>query len=525
MRGERHILPSIPALFFVGILAFIMFVFQEPLLNSDGDLARHLRHGEYMLQHHDLIRADPFSFTRAGQPFVPFEYGSQLIFALTHRGAGLAGVTVLAALLIATAHALLARYLLRRGVEPLLAIVVVLAAAMLGIGHWLARPHLLTLVAIPVLLELLTPLGRGRLWPFALLFVIWANVHGGFVYGLVLIGIFGVAALLEAIRTRSSSEPRTDRYQQVRFYALAFAVSAAATLATPLGLALPRHILSTLGETYVLNHTSEFASPNFHLASAKLFLWVLLAALAAAIWSRRQVSILSTLLILAGIDFALVYQRNVTLFAFTALPVLAVELDGQWRAIPLLRGLRTSFEAGSRGASTALWIILGAGAAIALAAVHGRVGGRQWIADGFSPQRMPVHAVTAARTAGLSGHLFSDFTYGGYILYAWPEQKVFIDGGVDFYGGDLMRDYSVIRGMQTGWRELMQRWDLAVMLVRPAAPVAAELVHDGGWKYWYCDAQAVVLIRTGGPADRARSAPGPNPRDCRPRGSTEETGS
>jgi hypothetical protein len=525
MKAERHLLPSIPAIVFVGLLAFVMFVFQEPLLNSDGDLARHLRHGEYMLQHHTLIGADPFSFTRAGRPFVPFEYGSQLVFALTHRAAGLAGITVLAALLIASAYALLARYLLRRGVEPFLAVGVVLAAAMLGIGHWLARPHLMTLVAIPVLLELLTPRGRHRVWPFGVLFAIWANVHGGFVYGLVLIGIFGIAAVLEVVRARLNGESGTDRYPQVRFIAMALAVSAGATVLTPLGLTLHRHVISLLGESYILNHTSEFASPNFHLVSAKLFLWVLLLALAAAIWSRRQVSIATTLVTLAAIDFALVFQRNVTFFAFTALPLLAVELDSQWRALPLLSSLRSRFEAASRGASTVLWVIMAAAAAIALAAGHGRLGGRTLIVDDFSPERMPVRAVAAARSAGLSGNLFSDFTYGGYVLYAWPEQKVFIDGGVDFYGGDLMRDYTIIRGMKPGWRELIEQWDLAVMLLRPAAPVAAELVHDGGWSYWYCDAQAVVLVRHGGPADGVPGGTAPRPRDCLPRTQAEETGS
>jgi hypothetical protein len=92
--AARHWLPSIPATVFVGILAFVIFGFQEPLLNSDGDLARHLRHGEWMLEHHRLITADAFSYTKAGQPFVAFEYGSQLIYALIHRGGGLAGVTL-----------------------------------------------------------------------------------------------------------------------------------------------------------------------------------------------------------------------------------------------------------------------------------------------------------------------------------------------------------------------------------------------------------------------------------------------
>lgn len=520
MTSERHWLPSIPALVFAGTLAFVVFVFQEPLLNSDGDLARHLRHGEYMLQHHALIRADPFSYTMAGKPFVAYEYGSQLVFAVVHRVGGLAGVTVLAGLLIAAAYALVARYMLRRGVDPALACAVTLAAATVSVGHWLARPHLVTLAAVPILLELLSPVGRPRLWPFPLLFAVWANLHAGFLYGLIVIGIFLAAAALRAVRY----PPVPDRFSSVRFYSSALALAAVATLLTPNGFGLHRQMFATVGNAYVMNHTSEFASPDFHEAVAKLFMWVMLAALAAAMLSRRRVSVLAVLLTLAGIDLALVFQRNIPFFALTALPLLAVELDAEWRGLGLFSRARSAFEAGSRGASTVTWIAVTAGSAAMLGALHGRLGHRQLIGDEFSRNRLPVPAVARAREAGLTGRLFSDFTYGGYVLYAWPEQKVFIDGGTDFYGSGLMRDYATIRGMRPGWRELMRRWDLAILLVRPAAPLAAELAHEGGWTYWYCDPQAVILLR----ADVARSFPPPidsRPTQCAPASATEESAS
>src|SRR5215218_5773610 len=86
--GPRLRPPSIPAVVF-GLLAVVVpIALQTPLLNSDGDLARHLRHGRYMLEHGGLIRMDPFSFTRPGAPFVGFEYGSQLLYALAERLGG-----------------------------------------------------------------------------------------------------------------------------------------------------------------------------------------------------------------------------------------------------------------------------------------------------------------------------------------------------------------------------------------------------------------------------------------------------
>lgn len=72
---------------------------------------------------------------------------------------------------------------------------------------------------------------------------------------------------------------------------------------------------------------------------------------------------------------------------------------------------------------------------------------------------------------------------------------MFIDGGADFYGGALMREYGIIHDDLPGWQRLIQRWDLGILLVNPKAPIASEVMHDGGWRYWYCDATAVLLVR------------------------------
>ncbi len=510
---DRHFLPSIPATVFVGILAFVIFGFQEPLLNSDGDLARHLRHGEYMLQQHALIRFDPFSFTRPGQPFVGFEYGSQILYTLVNRAGGLAAVTVLAGILIATTYALVARYMLRRGVEPLLAALVTGAAMISGMGHWAARPHLVTMVAVLLLLELLSPLGKRRLWAFAPLFAIWANFHGGFTYGLIVIGIFLIGAGCEAVFSRSRAA-----WQDVRFFGAALAISAASTLIQPRPIAVYRHILAMFGDRYIIDHTNEFLSPNFHDPGTKLFLVVMLAAVSAAIVSRRRPSFTSIGFLIAGMYFALVHQRNATLFGLTALPLLAVQLDVDWRGLGLLRRTRLAFEAASRGAATSIWVLAACALAAVLSIAHGRIGGRQLLENRFSAREFPMAAVDQARAAGLTGRIFSDFAWGGYLLYAWPEQKVFIDGNTDFYGGALMREYGVIHDNLPGWHQLVERWGFSILIVSPKAPVASEIMHDGGWRYWYCDSTAVVLVRTdavpasSAPAvafNRARCAPVP----------------
>ena len=484
----RHWLPSIPATVFVGILAFVIFGFQEPLLNSDGDLARHLRHGEWMLQHHRLITADPFSYTKPGQPFVAFEYGSQLTYALANRAGGLAAVTVLAALLIATAYALIGRFMLRRGVDPLLAGLTIAASVVTGVSHWLARPHIFTLLSLSVLLEMISPLRRGRLWPFPVLFAIWANLHGGFVYGLILIALCVAASAWDVLNHRGGSG------QRLRFYTEALILAVSGTMLTPHGLALYGHIAAFVQETYLMNHTGELASPDFHDPAAMVFLVLLLGVMWSALVSGRKATALTALSVPAWAYFALVHQRDITIFGLAALPIMALHLDPAWRSVSQLRRIRDSFGAAAAAATTAPWICIAAAAAIALGASHGRLAGSQVIDDRFSARLMPVNAVEAARLAGLNGRLFADFSWGGYVLYAWPEQKVFIDGGTDFFGSNLMRDYGVVRGLRPGWRTLMDRWRFDIILVRPEAPLATELVHQAGWRYWYCDSTAVILV-------------------------------
>ena len=111
MTAPRRFHPSIPAIALVIWWVVASVVFPDRMLNADGDMLRHIGHGNWMLEHGRLIAEDPFSFTRGGQPFTGFEYGSQLILALVHN-AGSAGAVL--AMACWTAFGLLnARWLAR----------------------------------------------------------------------------------------------------------------------------------------------------------------------------------------------------------------------------------------------------------------------------------------------------------------------------------------------------------------------------------------------------------------------------
>ena len=486
--------PSIPALVF-GILGLtVPILLQKPMLNSDGDLARHLRHGRYMLEYRELIRADPFSFTRPGAPFTGFEYGSQLLYAFAEPLGGLAGVAVLAGLLIALTYALLTKFLLARGVDPLLACVITALAIALGINHWTARPHLFSFVAVMVLMSLLEggPRRRRAILACAVLFGVWANLHGGFVYGWILIGLYLAGSLGELVW----GDDRATWRERVRYHGAILATSVTVTLINPHGLELHRHVIGFFGKPFLRDNTAEFTSPDFHEGDGKVFLAVLLLGFVSLCVHRPRPTLPRLLVICAGVAFALLAVRNIPLFGLTALPVLALHLNNLWRRLPDPGGVRGRFESTAGNTVTLPWTFPVGALLAVLMMTGGRLGSLQLIRGEFDRTVFPVDAVAHARREQLQGRLFSEFTWGGYLVYAWPEQKIFIDGGTDFFGEDLFREFSKIKQMAPGWRDLLNKWDISLMLLQRRSALAHESARDPRWVLEYCDSLATIFHRT-----------------------------
>jgi hypothetical protein len=117
------------------------------------------------------------------------------------------------------------------------------------------------------------------------------------------------------------------------------------------------------------------------------------------------------------------------------------------------------------------------------------------IPGAFDPTIFPVLATEKAREAGLKGRVFNDFIWGGYLLLKWPEQKVFIDGQTDFYGEELTRAHTRISALYPGWRDLLSKWDVSLVMVPGQRSLPHELVREPAWRIWFCDSTAVVLQR------------------------------
>ena len=478
--------PSAVALVFCVFAFVVPLAFSGRLLNSDGDLPRHIVLGRYILTH-GVVFPDVFSHTMPGRPFIAYEWLSEVVFALTERVGGLVGVAVLAGTLISTSIALVLRYL-RPRVEPAFAIPVAFLTAMLTVPHWVARPHLFSFVCLAILLGVATTApGWRRHLVLLFLFAVWANLHPGFFYGLAVLGAYLVGDVLDH---RTLVRLRADVVSGL--------AAGLGSLANPLGWNLHVEILRSLSDTQSIAMVEEFHAPNPTSGYGLLFYGVVAASVAVLVMRHRFPPFSVLLPFVAAVVAGATAQRNAILFGLFAGPlVVASAADGirAWRWAPIAR-LRRNLAEDDAGAATAPWV-LGAGPLLlALVASSGRVGPVRLIPDDFSSEQFPVAAVTRARSGGLNTlRIFNEYTWGGYILYAWPAQRIYIDGMANFFGSALMEEYVRVRRAEPDWQDILRQRRVDLLLVPPDMPLARAAEASGGWDVWYRDEVSVILVR------------------------------
>jgi hypothetical protein len=319
------------------------------------------------------------------------------------------------------------------------------------------------------------------------------------VFGLGLIGIYFAGHALEYLLNND----RANELVRLRYLAKLFGFGLLGTLINPHFLALHRHVLGLFSQPFLLDNTNEFMSPDFHQLFAKLLLAALLGMIALLASVRTRPHAAHLLVILAMTYFVLTAQRNVQLFGVTVVPILVLLLDPYWRRFPDWRGIRAVFQRDAPLGRTLPYVLAMVALFGYLATGRGRVAGKQLIPDAVSAEVFPVAVVRRARAEHLQGNIYHSFIWGGYLIYAWPEQKVFIDGGTDFYGADLLKNYMAIGGLAPGWRDSLAQWNISLALVQPGSSLAHELLREPGWRLHDCDATAALLQKAEGISQRS----------------------
>ncbi len=525
-RALHFLLPSVRDVIF--ILLF-WAVLAGPLSNrplADSDIGWHIRTGERILAMRTIPRTDPFSSTMQGQPWFAWEWLYDLALGILHRTCGLNGVVWLCALFVAAIFAFLFSRLLRRGTGLLLAVVLMLLAEAASTIHLYARPHIVSWLFSLLWFVALEKWDRWEGWEhgqpprwirwfFPVSMLLWVNLHGGWPFGIALLGIYTFAAFVESWRTHDVFAAIRAAHR-ARAMAEVWAASAVATLVNPFGWRLHAHIYRYLGDRYLMNRIDEFRSPDFHGWAERCFAGILVLVLIAFAGSYRKLRLSHLLVVLVAAYAGFYSSRNLPvssmLLVLVAGPILwenFVALADKPGAWPWMRNgaARISQFSDRMGAQEMqllghLWPVVAVFLAFAICLQGGWLGSRQLIDAQFDSKKIPVAAVTFLQQESQGKQpstdpVFSTDAWSGYLIYRmYPERKVVVDDRHDLYGSGRIRQYLILTQAEPGWQNVLKEWQIRTALL-PAGSTLANLLRElpQDWRVGYEDNVAVVFER------------------------------
>jgi hypothetical protein len=521
-------------------------------LLGDGDTGWHVRIGEWILAHGQVPRQDMFSFTKPGQPFFAWEWLWDVGAAWLHQRWGMQAVVLASLLVIALTTVLLYRLVFRRCGNPLVSIALTGLASAAASVHWLARPHLVTMLMMMVFLTLLERVREGHtawLWSLPVLTILWTNLHGGFPIGIVIVGAYGAGELLRAAVTRDSEERRAS-LRAAGPYLAAAAGCALASLVNPYGYQLHVHMLEYFKDPFQLKYIQEFRSADFHSPPAIFLEIMLILGLCAAIWYGRRKQFAEVLLIAGFGHLSLVMARNMPIYTLAAAPIVAVPLVAWLKALaegPVAGWIRaaagTFVEMGEElvplerpwrmhVVPTVVMLLLVAGMESPMAGIK--------LKAEYDPNDYPEKALAALNPAWLNPaglvastpaafrtggdspvhmaavaeppvvlnklsepnqlfepnqRIFTHDEWGDYLIYKLSPRgfKVFVDGRSDFYGGKFGQDYIDVLEVKHNWQQTLDRYGVDTILLPCDAALTGALKESRRWRVAYDDGMAIVF--------------------------------
>jgi hypothetical protein len=469
------------------VVVFLSIFTYDLFRPTDIDFWWHLRTGQLITESGAVPRTDPFSFTAAGRPWVAHEWLWELGVFHLYRLGGYRAAVLLSAIIVTLAYAILYRLLRHLGANEIVAAGLVLWAAFLGVPNLGTRPREFSFLFFAFFLDRLYRYrtgGSARLWLLPLIMPLWANLHGGFVFGLGLLGLF---ALSETVAWLAGRDPAPRRL---------WAVTVVAILATgvhPLG---PRVLLYPLdyyrgAQNPSFQSVTEFASPNFHEPLNLVFAGGLVALMLLP-GTRGPGSGTDALLVAVFTLQALISMRQV-IFCALVLPPVMVQ-----RAVARFQFVRALVPTRLPRIVSALNLVLLAALLIGAAAFAARQSGAQL---GMMPRTdgLPVAGARFIQEHHLPDPVFNFQPWGGYLIHEWyPERRVFIDGRMDMYGKAIVDDYLNAAAAKPQWAEIFDRWGIQTALLPKDSPLAAVLRADPHWQRLFTGDVEEVFGRTGG---------------------------
>ena len=449
---------------------------------ADSDIWFHLRNAHELLTRHSFLRADLYTFTAAGTPLVNFEWLSELPYYFAFQAWAQRGLLAVYLVLLWMIFAAVYYLALRRGANCGEAALVTMAGVALGcysFGPRMLHFGWVCLLALLLVLDRFQRTGKG-IWVLPPLFALWINLHGSWIFGFVILGIYIASGLVEGRWSNVVAERWT--HGQLRKLLIASAASAVALLLNPYGYKLVWYPFELLHrQEAVRDNIIEWQSVDFHTGWGKLALLLIFALLVAAWFSSKPWPLRDVLLVLFALTASLMHIRFLLFAAIILTPILAPRLQ-----------LFTPYDP----EKDKPWLNL-AMAALIVGIIVWAFPTNAQLQRNIDSQ-FPRDALRFMQQKNITGRLFHYYDFGGYIEFNAPQVKTFADGRADiFIYNGIFDDYLKINKIDAPF-ELLDKYKIDYVLFPVDKHLDYVLDHSTGWRTIYQDKVVKLYARVPG---------------------------
>lgn len=487
-----HIFPSISDVIFISIFIYLSLIDGSGLL-VDCDTGYHIRAGEVISKNISVPKHDIFSFIEPPIPWTAHEWLSEVIMAKINGLFGLTGIVLFFGIIIALIYSLLFKFIRKEGTNILLSIIICIMVIASSKIHWLARPHIFSLLIITIwhhLLDLFQYRNKNYIFILPLIMLVWVNLHGGFILGLIMIIVYIAGNLLTLFLSHSGE--RNGLRKKIGILCFIFIGCFITACLNPYGVNILIFPFKLMKNTFIMDHVNEFISPDFHRPMPFKYIMFLIIALPAIV--SIQWDFIEILLILLFTNMALFSARFIPLFCIVVSPVLSRRIrepfhNGIRSFIETLKVRSEKIEKIDMLSRGHIWAIITV-SLIILFAIEGRIEFQ------FDRNMKPVDAVEFLKKEQIKGNMFNNDEFGDYIIYAaWPQYRVFFDGRSDMYGSERMKEYFKVARVEPGWDEVLNKYNINFIVFNANSSLSLFLMERDDWKLIYADKIANIFVK------------------------------
>lgn len=443
-----------PAITFFLLMVLGIIVFTGKIGNNDTFL--HIGIGKDLIAH-GFHNEDPFSFTQKNTPYIDHEWLCQVILFALYNTTGVFGLYFFK--LFCCLGVLMILYVLIPDKTKFVYYLPILLGLFLAYPHAQVRPHILAWL-LAALLMLLVQKKKFQYIPILILF--WANVHASFVLALF---VFSVFLWIEYKALKSSK------------ILLIWALSCLSPLINPYFY----KIYFFLFEIKDYTHTVDEWQP-FKPETAYFNAWILFCAL-------------------LGLSFLLSTKTKALYFAMS-LPLVFLGFSAMRHPIVVIiylspiiyENLKTSKSSLLKLKSSLISFIM----LILIPGLWSFREKEQKFSFAIDQEALCIRASEVVKRHAIQGNMYNDYNFGGYLLWSlYPNNKVFIDGRLEVYGGQVIEDYYQISHADRGWEERLNQYAVDFLVIRPERQLAQMVIKNPRWELVYFDYNSVIYVRKG----------------------------